>query len=448
MEAEGEGSALSTGSPTSGPTAAALLPAASPKPCPLTPSTSTPNRPPSPGGTTTRAGEGPAGGGTVMKLKLHRADQGKASLGDSVDYEVIGEQDEQSLRQVQADELKELRRKHETQLKLERCKPPVVPESVGLENPIGAHNCFLNVVLQSLWHLTAFRRLLLQDTHPHRCQSKGCIACSMRGLFTQYKFGTYAHLPPQEVREVVSCVFMEQQRFQVDQMDDAAELLDAMLLQLHADQAEAGDQAAHSCQPPCISHTAFGAEIIERSTQCKQCHQVGAHVETYIQLLHYLPSSLLLEEGDVHARMRVHLESEVRTCSECAEASPPAHSELPIQKHLCTVPPIVAFVLAWGNDRSTREQLTSITTNMLQTLNLDQVYRMAADVRGPHPYSLRGLICFYGHHYVAYFWNRVLDEWVYLDDSYVRPLGSWANVQQTIIDGRHMPLVLFYVRSP
>jgi len=48
----------------------------------------------------------------------------------------------------------------------------------GLENKVGQHNCFLNVVLQSLWHVQDFRQKMLEVTE-HNC-STNCIFCALR----------------------------------------------------------------------------------------------------------------------------------------------------------------------------------------------------------------------------------------------------------------------------
>jgi len=59
-----------------------------------------------------------------------------------------------------------------------------VKDEKGLENKPGQNNCFLNVVIQSLWHIEELRSLINQiDKHNH---NKNCILCSLkvRGLVT------------------------------------------------------------------------------------------------------------------------------------------------------------------------------------------------------------------------------------------------------------------------
>jgi len=38
----------------------------------------------------------------------------------------------------------------------------------GLENPKGAYNCFINVVVQSLWHIESFKAYFLEEISKHR----------------------------------------------------------------------------------------------------------------------------------------------------------------------------------------------------------------------------------------------------------------------------------------
>ena len=44
----------------------------------------------------------------------------------------------------------------------------------GLENKLGKNNCYLNVVIQSLWHLISFR-INFMSFHNHRHSDKELI---------------------------------------------------------------------------------------------------------------------------------------------------------------------------------------------------------------------------------------------------------------------------------
>jgi uncharacterized UBP type Zn finger protein len=48
----------------------------------------------------------------------------------------------------------------------------------GLLNYLGENNCFLNVVIQSLWHLEAFRQKFTSEKELHKHQEH-CVYCSL-----------------------------------------------------------------------------------------------------------------------------------------------------------------------------------------------------------------------------------------------------------------------------
>lgn len=96
----------------------------------------------------------------------------------------------------------------------------------GLYNPIGAYNCFVNVVIQILWNLDSFRNTFLSiDDRDHRHNDqRTCVFCAFKNLFTNYAFSEQSCLVPQEIRETLSYVYQPTSQFQLYQMDDASEV--------------------------------------------------------------------------------------------------------------------------------------------------------------------------------------------------------------------------------
>lgn len=63
-------------------------------------------------------------------------------------------------------------------------------------------------------------------------------------------------------------------------------------------------------------------------------------------------------------------------------------------------------------------------------------------------YNFRGMICYYGKHYTAYFKSQASGQWFVFDDVTVKPLGKdWSSIQQKCLRGRLQPSVLFYERE-
>ncbi|GFZ17514.1 ubiquitin carboxyl-terminal hydrolase-related protein [Actinidia rufa] len=55
----------------------------------------------------------------------------------------------------------------------------------GLKNEVGEYNCFLNVIIQSLWHLRRFRdEFLARSTSEHVHVGDPCVTCALYDIFT------------------------------------------------------------------------------------------------------------------------------------------------------------------------------------------------------------------------------------------------------------------------
>ena len=84
----------------------------------------------------------------------------------------------------------------------------------GLSNPPGHNNCFLNVVIQALWHVESFRETLMFKPHEHPEGStpkelENCIYCALQSVFFAYNFSSpdeNVPLPPRELRRALSAL--------------------------------------------------------------------------------------------------------------------------------------------------------------------------------------------------------------------------------------------------
>jgi hypothetical protein len=54
----------------------------------------------------------------------------------------------------------------------------------GLKNAAGEYNCFLNVIIQSLWHLKRFRDGFLKTSSLHKHVEDPCAVCALYDIFT------------------------------------------------------------------------------------------------------------------------------------------------------------------------------------------------------------------------------------------------------------------------
>ena len=109
----------------------------------------------------------------------------------------------------------------------------------GLSNATGHNNCFLNVGIQALWHVNAFRErfLSLQHTHRHTFSSlpsttstgsataaaAPCLMCALLDIFSEIRFSENRIIPSENLRLALATLHSSTNRFQLYEMDDADE---------------------------------------------------------------------------------------------------------------------------------------------------------------------------------------------------------------------------------
>lgn len=92
---------------------------------------------------------------------------------------------------------------------------------------------------QALWHVDSLRERITDSSVPHRHadgHTDDCMFCALRTLFMFYKYSEESVLPPDTVRKALASLYGEDERFQLSEMDDASEAMEAILKCLHADQ--------------------------------------------------------------------------------------------------------------------------------------------------------------------------------------------------------------------
>jgi hypothetical protein len=152
----------------------------------------------------------------------------------------------------------------------------------GLSNEVGENNCFLNVAIQTLWHLGPFRceiqKLISSTTSPTGRDNDMMEA--LCNLFTQYEHTELSTVPPTELRKVLSGLF---DHCKLGKIADANETLQAMLEKIHM-------ECSH--ENPCLAHTVFGGLLLEQAT-CTSCGMTS-EPKMRNNFMHYVYASELI----------------------------------------------------------------------------------------------------------------------------------------------------------
>ncbi|KAL5976676.1 hypothetical protein ACLOJK_021009 [Asimina triloba] len=108
----------------------------------------------------------------------------------------------------------------------------------GLKNEIGEYNCFLNVIIQSLWNLRRFREEFMRTSSSlHVHVGDPCVVCALFDVFTSLSAASAdtrrEAISPTCLRLALSNLYPRSNFFQEAQMNDASEVLAVIFDCLH-----------------------------------------------------------------------------------------------------------------------------------------------------------------------------------------------------------------------
>ncbi|KAL3139457.1 hypothetical protein ABBQ38_003787 [Trebouxia sp. C0009 RCD-2024] len=307
----------------------------------------------------------------------------------------------------------------------------------GLRNDVGENNCFLNAIMQSLWHCATFRRAVLQwPLHAYQ----GCdVASAFRSLIEALEQQGLGHsqqvIDPTQLRTALSQ--LPGNKFSAGAMSDAAE----MLVELYKHLATA---AARTEQPQLMA-CMFGLHVQE-SVECRVCRASTRKQEYDTYFYDVTACELAAEERRQPRRRLGQLLHAIeaashRACSKdeggCGKVNTVQH-----RLHPHAAPPVVfTLQLAWLTANANEAFIRTVMLGLRQELDLADMYHGLHS--GAHVYWLSSMTCYYGSHYVTYA-LRPDSKWYRFSDACVTQIGSWRKVMQSCTIGRHQPSLLFY----
>ncbi|XP_044397167.1 inactive ubiquitin carboxyl-terminal hydrolase 54 isoform X2 [Triticum aestivum] len=174
----------------------------------------------------------------------------------------------------------------------------------GLKSDDDDKSCLLNVIIQSLWHLRGFRDDLLKTSSHHKHVGDpgavSCVVCVLCHIFTELSKvskGEGEAVAPTSLRMALSISFPAEKLIRMGQMNDASEVLEAILRRMHDSFTYRADYLAESherncsgswdcANDECIAHDMFGADVHERMI-CYNCG-LESRQQKYTSFLHYI----------------------------------------------------------------------------------------------------------------------------------------------------------------
>lgn len=202
------------------------------------------------------------------------------------------------------------------------------------------------------------------------------------------------------------------------------------------------------CNPTCVVHDRFALNVVE-VMECPKCKE-QAEPFSYSEFIHYVPADALCDVAKSKkfkkqslATIMQHLEKQ--DLRVCPNESCKAHN--PLTKRLLSNPSVLTIGLIWSSTEPDREEISGVVSTISTKFDSRDLFQGTGSpaFSRTHCYDLKGAVCYYGKHYVAFL--EVDGTWLQFDDAAVRPIGNWDKIVQKWIHDKWQPNLLWYARQ-
>ena len=333
------------------------------------------------------------------------------------------------------------------EMEKEKKKNIIIP----LSNEKGSNSCFINVLIQILFHSPEFNdnflKLKINDENNPLHQ--------LQILFMQYL--KYQDSEPliiniKKLRKSLSKIFSDiQEGVAGDPVEILNHILNAIhLFSFHHAQLNYFNPSEFNCNLSCISHKLFSIKLQE-NISCEKCEVMdvipydgnffvyGIFVFELLEELHSKTNQSFRNKLFDYSKIVNNKVPEGVKVSNCKCEKPKLTKNL-IQ---CgNTNPYLVINLIWDNYSPKMTDICKIYNLISIEDNNNKLFTLKDESKMNQQYYLYGIILFYNWHYTCAI--NTCNNWYFVDDQKIKKFQSYKDLIINVIQNHYHPVVLFY----
>ena len=338
----------------------------------------------------------------------------------------------------------------------------IINSIIPLQNLKGTNTCYINVIVQILYHSPFFKQELEKIIFGNKENDKLNPLYQLKQLFLNYqKYQTEeknekAILNVQNLRYTLSKLFPD---VIPNQSGDPIEILNYLfnichLFLIKGKKLNDQNSSSYNCDNKCISHKLFPLKIKENLT-CSKCQKMKTikydnnyfiyeifvfEILNYCEKLECKDFRNKLFDFSKSINSKVDNYIKINKC-ECKKSQ--------INKELIQYEQINSnFIinLTWDSPIPLLTDICKIYTLIPQITSNSNIFKV--DKKLTKNYYLYGLILYYNNHYInaIYIFNE--NSWYFCDDLNYKKFNSYKELIDYLILNHISPVILFYSIQP